>query len=192
MKDIKKNYTRSLALGALILSGSLLQACGGDPDYDQRYQNDYYQNSAGCQVPAGIKERTVVGSFGDGSTLRIDIFSQSGNTVAAYSELSVPSVEALFGVNVFNGNVNNNQMITGYTGANSQFRTCVSSNGFTGTMLRDSTYQEVNMALVGNGNTYISMGSSIGVPAFISGDYLQGTVKMRVGSYPDSEFILAH
>jgi hypothetical protein len=194
MKDIKINYSRYLGLGTLVLTG-LLQACGGEePNYnDPRYANNYYQNSAGCSIPVGVKDRTVTGVFGTGATLKLDIFTQPGGTIAAYGELSVPSVEALFGVNVFNGQFGNDTSIAGYgyTGPNSQFRTCVSSNGFAGSLTRDRSYQDISIALVGNGNTYIEMGNVPG-QTYLVGDYVEGTIKMRVGSYPDMQFILAH
>lgn len=194
MKHLTKTTSRYLSIGAIVLTG-LLQACGGEDPYynDPRYANTYYQNSAGCTIPVGIKDRTVTGVFGTGATLKLDIFSQPGGTIAAYGELSIPSVEALFGVNVFNGQFGTNPSLGGYgyTGPNSQFRTCVSSNGFAGTLTRDSTYQDITISLVGNGNTYIEMGNVPG-QTYLTGDYVEGYIKMRVGSYPDTQFILAH
>jgi len=195
--ETQKNYKKYLNSTILLSTVTLLQACGGNknPNYnDPRYYSSYYQNAGGaCQIPQGVKDRTVVGDLGNGAILQIDLFSQSpGNTIAAFGQLSTPSVEALFGVNVFTGSFSENPPLTGYgyTGPNSQFTTCVSTNGYSGTLERDGTYQDINLSLVGNGNTFIQMGSSVGVPAFVSGDSLRGSIRLKIGSYPETEFIL--
>lgn len=196
MKNQTRNYKRYLSLSLIVTTAALLQACGGsDPYGDNRYYSSYYQNAGGaCQIPQGIKDRTVIGDLGNGATLTLDIFTQgAGGGIAAFGQLSAPSLESLFGVDVFNGNFNQYAPPTtgyGYTGPNSQFQTCVSTNGFSGTLDRGATYEDINLALVGNGNVYIEMGSRVGVNAFLSSSSLRGTIKVRVGAYPETEFIL--
>lgn len=195
MKNETKNKSY-LSLALLIGTASLLQACGRGPNFnDPRFFSSYYQNVGGvCQIPMGVKDRTVVGDLGNGAILQIDLFTQGpGGTIAAFGQLSAPSLESLFGTNAINGGINfMNPPATGfgYAGPNSAFQTCVSSNGFTGTLDRDNTYQDINLSLMGNANVYIEMGSRVGVNAFLSGDSLKGSIRLRAINYPDTEFIL--
>ena len=178
-----------------ILATLVLTACGGNDDtlLDPRYRMDEYGN---CTIPSGYKDQTVVGSFGNGATLTLDIFSQQGGTIAAVGMLSIPSIEALYGTNVFGGTFDPyNQHIGGYGygGGYSERRLCVSSNGFNGTLEDDSVLQYINITLRGNDGSFLQMGNTIGfMPAAIVGSSIEGNVRLFIAgyNYPETDFML--
>jgi hypothetical protein len=181
---MKNTFLKKLVYGSLLLGG--ITACGNDQDIvPQNNFNNGLQYGAGCVVPVGIKDRTVVGNFGNGATLTLDIYSTPSGTISAIGELVVPSMESLYG---FDGGMYN----SGYTGAQSMYRTCVSSSGAVGNLERDLSYQEITLALRGNDGTYIEMGETVGpYTAVLVGDAIEGNVKLQVGTFPMQTFLLS-
>ena len=185
---------RYINMVILIATGFALAACGGESDA-QRIQRLQQQDPGYgvCQLPVGVPQRTVLGNLSDGSTITLQIYPQANGGISAYGELSIPSVEHLFGVDVFNGQVNPGAApVTGYgyTGPNAAFRTCLSSNEFKGTLEPGGT-QDINLTVFGIGGTTIQMGSGVGgVDTYISGDNLMGTIVMKIGNYPQTQFIV--
>jgi hypothetical protein len=178
-------------LMGLSLIAVALTACGGDNNND-RYGIYSDGNYAGCQIPVdALKERTVRGSFGDGGLLQIDLFLQGSNAVAAVGQLTIPSLESLFGTDVFNGTFTQNPPVQGYgyNGPNSRFQTCVSTNGFTGSIDDGQLVQVLNLALQGPSGVFLQMGDTIGyLPVAVLGVELEGDFKLQIPGYPESGF----
>ncbi len=149
-----------------------------------------------CQPPAGIFERTVWGNIGSGSaSIRLDIFTNAQGRIAAVGEVSIPSLESLYSIDntfgVFDPTLSGVQG-AGYTGAHTAFVTCVGTNGFTGDLNRDRAYQDINLTLLGEFGTYIEMGSVIGgVQTYLVNENIEGSIKLRVGNYPQGQFLLS-
>lgn len=185
--------TKTIKLSALLITSTLMVACGRN-DVPRGY-DPYGYNQAGlgiCQVPPGQRDRAVMGSFGKGATLRLDIYKLQGGGIGAFGDLNIPSAESLFGMDIFTGGFETMPPGGyGYSGPYTQIKSCVSTNGAIGDLAGTGTYQDINVALQGNNGVSIQMGSGIGVRAYLSGDRLLGTVQLKVGNYPQSEFILA-
>jgi hypothetical protein len=176
---MKTNIFKKIIMTTALATG--LVACGDDPALIGNTTNGV---AGFCSIPAGVKDRTVIGNLGNGATLRLDIYSTPSGSIAAQGELIVPSIESLYGID---GGIYNNT----YTGPQSQFRTCVSSMNFVGNLERDLSYQEITLTLYGDNNTYIEMGETVGpYTAVLVGDALEGNIKLRIGSFEQRTFLL--
>ncbi len=166
------NKIKNSVLGAFVLAA--LSACGNDPviqplPYDPL--NPYaYGGMGNCAAPQGVKDRTVYANFGNGASLIVDIYRR-GTQIEAIGELNIPSIASLYG-SIYSG--------TQAVGLpQQQVRTAVCTNGALGTLEAVSPYEEIEIALRGNG-VYIEMGSRIGpVPAYVVGSVIEGNVYME-------------
>lgn len=189
---------RTMNLGLALATGLILSACGSNED--DGYYNNYgswneYATAAyaGCSFPnTTYLPRRVTGNFGDGSKITIDLFEEGNGSVAAVGILSIASVEAFMGTNVWSGTLDPLAYPAGgynYAGANSQFQTCLSTNGFNGTLDNQSLYQGINLALNSPNGTFVQMGELIGflgvAPAVIVGNQLEGYMKVVIPGYPE-------
>lgn len=179
-------------VGMMLLA--TLSACGGDD-----VNNTLPITTAGlgaCGAPPGVKDKTVVGSLGGGATITLDIYSQPAGTVAAIGEIIIPSVASLYDpsnggfLSYYGGGYGGFGGTAPSTVSTVEFRSCVSSNGYVGTIDRSSTYQNIEIALRGT-NVYVELGSKYGVPVYLSGDAIQGTMRLDLNGQPSSLFALA-
>lgn len=196
MKTNKLNnfnlYTGSKRLTLGLALASLLGACGGE---DIPVTPINAAPASFCQPPVGQYLRTVHGNFGmGGAVLTLDIFVNGTGRIAAIGELSIPSLESLYGIdNTFGITDPNLTPVqgSGYTGAHTPIRACVGTQGFTGDLDRDRAYQDINLTLYGDFGTYIEMGTTVGpVQAYLVNENIEGSVKLRVGNYPQNVFTL--
>jgi hypothetical protein len=183
MRTIQNKIAQTLSL--LILA-STLGACGRNhPQYGPVAPIGYGSSAAAianCAPPAGVLDKRVIGSLGNGAYLAMEIYSQPSGTIAANGELVIPNVNSLFG-SVFTG-----QPGPGVNGSQ-EFRDCLSSNAAVGTIDRTSTYQNIQIALRG-ARSYIELGSNYGVQSYITGDSMEGSVYVEINGAPGSVFTM--
>jgi hypothetical protein len=162
-----KNTILKKILYTGLLAGSLA-ACGDDPALVGT--NNPYGAAGTCQVPMGIKDRTVMTVFEAGGTLELDIYSAPNGGIEAIGRLTLPSVEQFTLVN--GGGLYN----YGPAQPNSQFRTCLSTMGTPGNLVRGYSQQDIDLTLYGDAGTIVQMGASLGLtnPAYLTGDGITG------------------
>ena len=169
---MKTTERKILQVLGLALS-TLLTACGGSSAPYYPPTTNAYGYGAGigsCGVPTGVKDKTVVGSLQGGATLTLDIYTQPSGTIAAVGMINIPSVSSLYQMGY-------GSVPTGATATS--FQQCISSNGAVGSIDRSSTYEN------------IELGSRYGIPTYITGDSIEGTMYIEMQGQSPTTFTMA-
>jgi hypothetical protein len=128
------------ALGFLMLAA--LSACGGGDDEINGYGYNHFSAACGGANidPNMVQQQTVVGVDPFGAEIRLLIYGPGNGQVGAVGELIIPNMAAYF------------------VGASGSYRGCVSTQGISGQMQMDGTYDEIQITLQGSGVTLTPSG----------------------------------
>jgi hypothetical protein len=151
---------KNLFLGAFVLA---LAACGGDDPYGQYpYYPGQYSGLACAELNGAQKIGVYTGNLQDGAKFGIDIYVQGDNQVAAVGDVYIPDINRFWNPGVYSP-VGNAQ----------KFVSCLTSNGYTGTMQSYGTgaYRDIDLVLEGS-NVTITLGGSI--PSSMNNTQLTG------------------
>lgn len=181
-------------IGALIML-TLLGACGGNNAPIVPYGNTGILPGMGnCLVTPGpvaptgmpgiggsnlIPDQTVIANLNNGATLTLYLQSQPGGGVAASGRLVVPSVSGLY-----------QTLLTGISSpaTGDSLDTCVTSNGSVGVMEKGSVYDDIEIALLGQPNIRVELGSRYGVSTYVVNGYIEGSIMLEIPPYPATLF----
>jgi hypothetical protein len=146
-----KNVTKNLLLGLFVLT---LGACGSDDNNQMPYQ-PYYPGAISGLACAELNHQQKLGVFfgnlGNGAKFAIDIYQSTGDQIAAVGDIYIPDMNRFWNPSMYTP-----------VGQTQQFVSCLTSNGFNGSLYSYGTgaRRDIDVVLHGQGIT-ITLGSSI-------------------------------
>lgn len=173
MKNLIK---QNLLLGFVILT---LGACGNRNN--GMYSSYYAGGSGGINCSAmntNINQQqssqlgAFTGDFGNGATLQVYLYQGNSSTISASGSLTIPDINQFLAPGIATN-----------MGQAQAFVSCLTSNGFSGTISSSGTgaYRNINMVLQGT-NVTITLGSNPGTydSTFIAGNQIEGPVLVQM------------
>jgi len=145
-----KTSNKNLLLGLLVL---LASACGSN-DSQYGYGNYYPGAFSGmaCQELGNAQKLGVYfGTFGNGAKFGIDIYQSTGNQIAAVGDIYIPDIQRFWNPGMYTP-----------VGQTQQFVSCLTSNGYNGTLTTQGTgaYRTIEVVLQGS-NVAITLGANL-------------------------------
>lgn len=179
---MKTTITKNLLLGLLTLT---LGACGAD-DNQGFNQVPYYPGTGSGLACSGMNAEKLgvyVGNLGNGAAFAIDIYLGNSNQIAAVGDIYIPDLNRFWNPGMFTP-----------VGSTQQFVSCLTSNGFTGSLVTaggTGAYRNIEIGLQGT-NIAITLGS--GLPdtfntTQIAGNNIVGPVYIQMNGAADT-FVL--
>jgi hypothetical protein len=153
----------SLVLMAILVALSTT-ACG-----KKKKNNGPLVAGAGlCGGVAGIPERRVRGDFGmGGAVIELDLYTSTAGALGAVGTLTIGDLT----------------VFPGFFGPPMPFTTCLSSNGFTGFITRNTfSGDELSVMLRGENGTIIKLGQE-GLWTVAGGNVLTGDVMLQIDGF---------
>ena len=167
-----KQAKRLFSIMTLVAMTSLT-ACGGGGDDNVVVPVGPVGVGGGCGVaPGGVLDRQVVGNFGGGATLTLQIYNLPDATIAANGRISMSNVFAYL------------TPITMASGPVQGMNTCLTSIT-PGVLGRWSSYETIEIALQGGGVTVTLGQTGVGSPTYIVNEAIEGNARVEyTGFYP--------